>query len=190
MACPRCPGSWAEFSGLPKCQAVSGPLRLHRPADNDQPIHFAPTWQHVVIATGANQSVGNITCAGVSFCLALSSPEMGGGFFVSSAPSLKSAAWKFVKPQFSEIYNMSCPSPKLCVGASYGRIVYSRTPAGTANSWKSFQIGSKPEVIIAISCPSIASVPRLTPQGMSIRLVTPREARAHGARPTSTACHP
>lgn len=115
-----------------------------------------PKWRHAVIATGANQSVGNITCAGVSFCLALSSPETGGGFFVSSSPSANSSAWKFVKPQFSEIYNMACPSPKLCVGASYGRIVYSRTPTGSPSSWKSFQIGAKPQVITAISCPSIS----------------------------------
>jgi hypothetical protein len=115
----------------------------------------APKWRHAVIAAGSNQSVGNITCAGVSFCLALSSPETGGGFFVSSSPSANRFAWKFVKPQFSEISNMACPSPKLCVGASYGRIVYSRTPAGSASSWKSFQIGLKPQVIVAISCPSI-----------------------------------
>lgn len=136
-----------------------------------------------------------VSCASTSFCVAV-----GGNNTIASStnPTGGASAWRIVRPgggfaePFAEtssttfgggqIRGVSCPTPGLCVGASFEGDVYSSTdPSGPATAWKVVPLTADNEPNIhmgGISCPTTSFCAAVGYGGKVVTSTNPTGERA------------
>lgn len=128
------------------CVATSGRARILTSTD---PVGAASAWKATRIALPAGRSVGAISCASQSLCVAVEDNRRyralsGGRVLSSTNPAGGVSAWHAaVLPYVPE--SVSCVRPDLClIGTRSGTVLSSRHPTRGARAWRAVRIFGRP----------------------------------------------
>ena len=106
-----------------------------------------------------------VTCTGEVLCVAIDGNS--DSLVTSTKPTGGAAAWKVTKlPAATNLRDLSCPSPSMCVGVGGdATVLTSRNPTGGATAWTAVRVaglpvcgprgeGSTPCGLTGVSCPT------------------------------------
>lgn len=104
-----------------------------------------------------------VACPAKTLCVAFGGR---GRVLVSKNPTAGASSFRRVRGlhippnllsmESTEVYDVACPSTRLCLTATKGNLIYTTNPSGGASAWHSITLDSEPaDMIAAISCRSV-----------------------------------
>jgi hypothetical protein len=132
------------------CVATEGDSGQGEVWTSSDPSGGAGAWSEVKIAED-EEGVGGVSCPTSKLCVAVGS-GYGGNVFTSTDPTAGAGAWTAAKIDSQRLYDVSCPSERLCVATdNNGDVLSSTEPTGGAGAWSSAKVGG---LLEHVSCAS------------------------------------